>query len=185
VWTGQALGNYGAAIGASVNPVTRREIHASGGWGEVALAWSDTAHSTFGYGLDRPNRDQLVPGDKALNETVWGNIFWRAAPWLQLGLEGTWRRTQYLLPTEADWLTDYGMALRCVASSPTGLIGPWSEIKGGIAGSNLLAEVAKDGRLCVTLAATGELWGSWQTAPNSNDYCDWFKVNDLRKLFGA
>jgi hypothetical protein len=82
-------------------------------------------------------------------------------------------------------LAGNGMALRCVASSPTGLIGPWSEIKGGIAGSNLLAEVAKDGRLCVTLAATGELWGSWQTAPNSNDYCDWFKVNDLRKFFGA
>ena len=82
-------------------------------------------------------------------------------------------------------LSGNGMALRCVASSPTGLIGPWSEIKGGIAGSNLLAEVAKDGRLCVTLAATGELWGSWQIAPNSNDYCDWFKVNDLRKFLGA
>jgi hypothetical protein len=82
-------------------------------------------------------------------------------------------------------LSGDGMALRCVASSPTGLIGPWREIKGGIAGSNLLAEVAKDGRLCVTLAATGELWGSWQTAPSSNDYCDWFKVNDLRKFLGA
>ena len=112
VWTGQALGNYGAAIGASVNPVTRREVHASGGWGEVALAWSDTAHSTFGYGLDRPNRDQLVPGDKALNETLWGNIFWRAAPWLQLGLEGTWRRTQYLLPTDVLLTNDgFGMLM--------------------------------------------------------------------------
>jgi hypothetical protein len=112
VWTGQALGNYGAAIGASVNPVTRREVHASGGWGEVALAWSDTAHSTFGYGLDRPNRDQLVPGDKARNETLWGNVFWRAAPWLQLGLEGTWRRTQYLLPADGLLSNDgFGMLI--------------------------------------------------------------------------
>jgi hypothetical protein len=99
LWTGQALGNYGAAIGASVNPNTRREVHATGGWGEVALAWSGTAYSTFGYGLDRPDRDQLVPGDKTRNETVWGNLFWRAAPWLRLGLEGTWRRTEYLTPT--------------------------------------------------------------------------------------
>lgn len=98
LWTVQALGNYGAAIGASVNPLTRSEVHASGGWGEVALAWSGTARSTFGYGLDSPDRDQLVPGDKARNETLWGNVFWRAAPWLQLGLEGSWRRTQYLLP---------------------------------------------------------------------------------------
>ncbi|MFZ4687635.1 MAG: hypothetical protein ACOYLS_00215 [Polymorphobacter sp.] len=112
VWTGQALGNYGAAIGASVNPVTRREVHASGGWGEVALAWSDTAHSTFGYGFDRPNRDQLVPGDKARNETLWGNVFWRAAPWLQLGLEGTWRRTQYLLPADGLLSNDgFGMLM--------------------------------------------------------------------------
>ena len=112
VWTGQALGNYGAAIGASVNPLTRREVDASGGWGEVALAWSDTAHSTFGYGLDRPNRDQLVPGDKARNETLWGNIFWRAAPWLQLGFEGTWRRTQYLLPADALLSNDgFGMLM--------------------------------------------------------------------------
>jgi hypothetical protein len=112
VWTGQALGNYGAAIGASVNPVTRREVHASGGWGEVALAWTNTAHSTFGYGLDSPDRDQLVPGEKARNETVWGNIFWRAAPWLQLGLEGTWRRTQYLLPTDGLLSNDgFGMLM--------------------------------------------------------------------------
>jgi hypothetical protein len=112
VWTGQALGNYGAAIGASVNPLTRREVDASGGWGEVALAWSDTAHSTFGYGLDRPNRDQLVPGDKARNETLWGNIFWRAAPWLHLGLEGTWRRTQYLLPADGLLSNDgFGMLM--------------------------------------------------------------------------
>lgn len=82
-------------------------------------------------------------------------------------------------------LAENGMALRCVAAKPSGLIGPWSEIKGGIAGSNLLAEVASDGRLCVTLAATGELWGTWQVSPSSNDYCDWFKVNDLRKFFGA
>jgi len=82
-------------------------------------------------------------------------------------------------------LAGNGMALRCVAASPTGLIGPWVEIKGGIAGSNLTAETAADGRLCVTLAATGELWGSWQVAPNANEYCDWFRINDLRKFLGA
>jgi hypothetical protein len=110
VWTGQALGNYGAGIGASVNPLSRREVHASGGWGEVALAWSGKAYSTFGYGLDSPVRDQLVPGDKTRNETIWGNIVWRAAPWLRLGLEGTWRRTQYLLPSGGS-LSNDGLAM--------------------------------------------------------------------------
>ncbi|CAB5217946.1 CHAP domain containing protein [uncultured Caudovirales phage] len=82
-------------------------------------------------------------------------------------------------------LASNGMALRCVSAKPSGQLSPWTEIKGGIAGSNLLAEIGKDGRLCVTLAAMGELWGTWQTSPGANDYCDWFKVNDLRKFFGA
>jgi len=78
----------------------------------VALAWSGKAYSTFGYGLDSPDREQLVPGDKTRNETVWGNIFWRAAPWLRLGLEGTWRRTQYLLPTGGSLSNDgFGMLM--------------------------------------------------------------------------
>jgi hypothetical protein len=111
VWTGQALGNYGAAIGASVNPLTRREVDASGGWGEVAVAWSDKAYSTFGYGLDSPDRGQMVLGDKTSNETVWGNVQWRAAPWLRLGLEGTWRRTQYLAPGGEIANDGYGVSM--------------------------------------------------------------------------
>jgi hypothetical protein len=110
VWTGQALGNYGAAIGASVNPLTRHAVNASGGWGEVAYAWSDKAYSTFGYGLDSPDMEQLLPGDKTRNETVWGNLFWQTTPWLQLGLEGTWRRTQYLAPA-GDLLSNSGFGM--------------------------------------------------------------------------
>ena len=79
-------------------------------------------------------------------------------------------------------LTDNGQVVSCWSGTPGGPIGPWMELKPGIAGSNLVAEYAADGRLCVTLAAMGELWGSWQAAPSAGPWCDWFRVNDLRAL---
>lgn len=79
-------------------------------------------------------------------------------------------------------LTAGGQVVSCWAAKPGGKIGPWAELRGGIAGSNLVAEVAPDGRLCVTLAAMGELWGSWQSSPASGPWVDWFRVNDLRAL---
>lgn len=82
-------------------------------------------------------------------------------------------------------LTAGGQVVGCWSTTPTGPIGPWVELRGGIAGSNLVAEQTSDGRLCVTLAAVGELWGSWQTTPGSGPWCDWFKVNDLRKFFAG
>lgn len=82
-------------------------------------------------------------------------------------------------------LTESGQVVGCWSAAPNGVIGPWAELRGGIAGSNLVAEQAPDGRLCVTLAAVGELWGSWQSAPGSGPWVDWFKINDLRKFLGA
>ena len=79
-------------------------------------------------------------------------------------------------------LTEGGQVVSCWSGTPGGVIGPWMELKPGIAGSNLVAEKAPDGRLCVTLAAMGELWGSFQAAPSTGPWCDWFKVNDLRRL---
>jgi hypothetical protein len=82
-------------------------------------------------------------------------------------------------------LTEGGQVVSCWSTKPDGVIGPWMELRPGIAGSNLVAEYAADGRLCVTLAAMGELWGSWQAAPSTGPWCDWFRVNDLRALTGA
>ena len=82
-------------------------------------------------------------------------------------------------------LTDGGQVVGSWSTKPGGVLSPWAELKGGIAGSNLVAEVAPDGRLCATLAATGELWGSWQSAPGQGPWVDWFKINDLRRFLGG
>jgi hypothetical protein len=95
VWTGQALGNYGAAIGASGNPVTRREIDASGGWGEVAWYWTPTWHSHVGMGVDTVNAAYISPTGFVSNRTAFLNLFWDPSPKTTLAIEGTWRKTAY------------------------------------------------------------------------------------------
>lgn len=82
-------------------------------------------------------------------------------------------------------LTEGGQVIGCWSLTPTGPIGPWVELKPGIAGSHLLAQQAKDGRLVVQIAAYGELYGSWQSVPGGGPWCDWFKVNDMRKFFAG
>ncbi len=81
-------------------------------------------------------------------------------------------------------LTEGGQVVTCWTAKPGGTFNTWSELKPGIAGSNLSAEMLPNGCFSVTLAATGELWGTWQETPGG-PWVDWFKVNDLRKFFGA
>ena len=82
-------------------------------------------------------------------------------------------------------LTDGGQVLTSFQTTPGSTFTPWTELKPGIAGSNLHAEQAGDGRLCVTVTAAGGLWGSWQTAPGIGPWVDWFNVNDLLKFLSG
>lgn len=78
-------------------------------------------------------------------------------------------------------LTEGGQVVTCWTSTPGGTFNTWSELKPGIAGSNLSAELLSNGCFAVTLAAMGQLWGTMQQFPNG-PWFDWFKVNDLRRL---
>lgn len=82
-------------------------------------------------------------------------------------------RNEYIAMTEG------GQILTSFQTVKGGPFTPWMEVKPGISGSNLHAEVADDGRLCVTTTAAGGLWGTWQTAPGVGPWVDWFNVNEL------
>lgn len=76
-------------------------------------------------------------------------------------------------------LTSGGMVVNSYQYKPGSPFSVWAEVKPGIAASNLMAEVAADGRLCVTVAAQGGLFGTWQSSPAAGPWVDWFNVNDL------
>ena len=73
-------------------------------------------------------------------------------------------------------LTSGGQAVHAWASKPGGKVGPWVEVMGGIAGSNLFAEKLSDGRLRVTVTAAGGLWQSHQTTPGGG-WSAWSDIN--------
>lgn len=76
-------------------------------------------------------------------------------------------------------LTSDGMIVNSFQFTVGGQFTAWSELRPGISASNIFAEVGPDGRLCVTAAASGGLWGTWQTAPGKGPWVDWFNVNDF------
>lgn len=76
-------------------------------------------------------------------------------------------------------LTSGGQAVHAWASKPGGKVGPWVEVMGGIAGSNLFAEKLSDGRLRVTVTAAGGLWQSNQITPGGG-WSAWSDINTGR-----
>jgi hypothetical protein len=123
---------------------------------------------------DRNALDQQLVNAIRITSPVHGTITTKVTEMFHM--KNTDGRDEYIA------LTDGGQVVSCWSGKPGGPIGPWQEVKSGIAGSNLVAEYAADGRLCVTLATMGQLWGSWQTAPSAGPWCDWFLVNDLRRF---
>jgi surface antigen len=76
-------------------------------------------------------------------------------------------------------LTSGGQAVHAWSAKPGGKVGPWVEVMGGIAGSNLFAEKLSDGRLQVTVTAAGGLWQSHQTTPGGG-WSAWSDINTGR-----
>ena len=113
-YSGQALGEYGGAVGNSVNAASRDEISGRGGWLEAAFQASPGLRMNLGYGLDSARRSDLSPGSLARNETVFANLFWTPDPRWRLGGETTWRRTGYLRPDGA-LLSNDGLSLHLSA----------------------------------------------------------------------
>ncbi|MFM1958998.1 MAG: hypothetical protein RL588_515 [Pseudomonadota bacterium] len=114
VYSGQALGEYSGALGATVNAATRDEISGQGGWLEAAFQASPSVRLNLGYGRDTASRADLNPGSLARNETVFANLFWTPAPRWRLGAETTWRQTGYLRP-DGGLLNNDGLSLHLSA----------------------------------------------------------------------
>jgi len=89
---------FAAYLGGIFQTVTsdRAPVHSEGGWGELAWWWRPDAHSHIGYGRDRTwSTSSAQPAVRA-NETAFANIYWEPSPMTTLGLEATWRRTEYI-----------------------------------------------------------------------------------------
>lgn len=104
-FTGQAIGNYNAAI-LQVNNDLLEPVRSTGGWGEGYFYWNPCLHSHFGYGIDDPLDRTVTPGLTAArpirNEFFFGNVIWDVTKNLELGFEVSRWETSYANITPVD-----------------------------------------------------------------------------------
>ena len=71
-------------------------MRSRGGWGEAVFYWLPNVQSHAGYGLETiTNWNALDLGQLKRNRTAFANVIWNVTDWWRLGLEGTWRWTNY------------------------------------------------------------------------------------------
>ena len=104
IYRGAALGNYLGMIGQTVNS-QGQTLKGYGGWAEVVYYWHPAVRSHAGYGIDRMQDRSalsscvLTPTCQIIsNRTAFANVLWDVNTWWRVGLEGTWRWTDYVAP---------------------------------------------------------------------------------------
>jgi hypothetical protein len=92
---GHALADIGGGIGQSVNATTGNPINGAGGWIEQAVAAGDRHVLALGGSVDLVNPDDVQPGDRIANGTVYAALRYHPKSALQLGVEYVYWRTTY------------------------------------------------------------------------------------------
>lgn len=96
IWVGENLDNYFGGIGQGINPALQAAIRAEGGWAQLVYQPTATWNLNAGYGLDRPEEDDLSAGYRAENELWFGSMFYRLTDAVTLAAEYSHLTTSYL-----------------------------------------------------------------------------------------
>jgi len=94
-YLGTNLAELGGGVGQGINPMTRQSVHGLGGWLELALLPSARHMLSVGTSVDVARGDDLEPGDRERNGTIYSVLRYKPRPALQLGLEHLYWRTSY------------------------------------------------------------------------------------------
>jgi hypothetical protein len=101
-FTGKNLSDLRGGIGQGVNKTTGDEISAKGGWIDVAYKFTDWYTLSTGFGLDKPDEEDLNSGDREKNTAFWiGNKF-NLGGGFSLGAEYIHWNTDYKDQEEGD-----------------------------------------------------------------------------------
>lgn len=105
-FTGETLGTYNAGVLQNINPVTLEGIRTSGGYIETYVYLSPRLHTHIGYGFDNPKDADLsldpLSLQRSRNETYFTNLLWDVNQTFRVGVELTYRETDYVAPQVLD-----------------------------------------------------------------------------------
>ena len=94
-YLGTNLAELGGGIGHGINPMTQESVHAKGGWLELALLPTARHMLSVGTSIDVARGEDLSPGDRERNGTIYSVLRYKPRPALQLGLEHLYWKTEY------------------------------------------------------------------------------------------
>lgn len=94
-YLGTNLAELGGGIGHGINPMTQGSVHAKGGWLELALLPSARHMLAVGTSVDVARAEDLAPGDRERNGTIYSVLRYKPRPAIQLGLEHLYWKTEY------------------------------------------------------------------------------------------
>ncbi len=101
-WVGENLDTYVGGINQGVNPLTLEEVGAWGGWAALTMGpWYDVRYN-IGATLDNPENGDLNGGGRSQNESYFANSIWQMNQALQMGLEFSYWKTEYIGLDEGD-----------------------------------------------------------------------------------
>lgn len=95
IYGGTNASEIGGAVGRGVDPMTGRRTHSIGGWFEIALAPTKKHVLAIGGTGDLAAEDDVMPGDRSGNGTVYTALRYKPKASLQLGAEYLYWKTLY------------------------------------------------------------------------------------------
>jgi len=98
IYSGNALGNYAAAIFQTTKGDFDNEIRSTGFWSELAFYWKKNLQTRVGYGQDKCNESDLMGLGILQNSTLYGNLIYDVNQVFQIGTEFSFKQTNYLAP---------------------------------------------------------------------------------------
>jgi hypothetical protein len=98
IYSGNALGNYAAAIFQTTKGDFDNEIRSTGFWSELAFYWKKNLQTRVGYGQDKCNESDLMGLGILQNSTLYGNLIYDVNQAFQIGTEFSFKQTNYLAP---------------------------------------------------------------------------------------
>ncbi len=94
-YLGSNLAELGGGIGHGLNAMTRESVRGLGGWIELALLPTARHMLSVGASVDVARSEDLEPGDRERNGTIYSVLRYKPRPALQLGLEHLYWKTEY------------------------------------------------------------------------------------------
>lgn len=99
---GEVLGTFQGGIIQGIDPVLRRGIRSTGGWGEVWYHITDDVDAHVGFGIDDPRDSDLSTGRRSQNYFWFANVVHDVTELFSVGLEVSYWKTKFVGLTDGE-----------------------------------------------------------------------------------